>query len=140
QPGAGVGADYRAHLGGEEGLGIEQLAAALDQAFGLIWRLDVLYHPAVGTLAAQLARVVDHALEGPAGGAHALDGHDFVLQREDPLVLRGPAQPRLRPADAPAAVQVLQRVQAEPDLQRLAGLPHAGHDRLPVGPRARRCA
>src|SRR5437660_587948 len=83
-------------------------------------------------LSLELLRIGHHALEGAPGGAHALHGHDLVLQREDRLDLQRAAEPRLRLADAPAATQVLECVHAEPDAQRLARLAHALHDGVPV--------
>ncbi len=80
--------------------------------------LDVLHDPAVRAGVVQFLRVLHHPLERPPGGAHALDRHDLVLQREDRLDPQRAAEPRLRLADAPAAAQVLERVEAEPDPQR----------------------
>src|SRR5207253_223419 len=64
-----------------------------------------------------------------------LDGHDFVLQRQDRLDPQRSSEPGLRLADPPAAPEVLERVDAEPDPQRLASLAHARDDPLNVEPR-----
>ena len=115
QPRAGVGADHRPDLRDPLRLAAEQLAAALDQLGGALGRLDVLDDPAVGALVAARAHVVDHPLERAPGGADALDRRDLGLEREDRLDLQRAAQPGLRAADAPAALQVGERVDAEPD-------------------------
>src|SRR5690349_24900272 len=95
---------------------------------GLLGRLDVLHDPGVGVAGVQLLRVGDHALEGPTRGAHALDRHDLVLEREDRLDLQRPAEPRLRLADAPAAAQILERVYAAPGEKGVARLTRATDD------------
>ena len=100
RPGPDVGADHRADLGDEQRLGAVDLASALDQALGLLGGLDVLHHPCVGARLAQFVHVLHHPLERPPRGAHALDGRDFVPQREDRLDPQRPPDPRLRLADA----------------------------------------
>ena len=110
--------------------------AAVDQSLGLLGRLDVLDDPAVGACVVEFLRVLDHALERAPGRAHALDGGDFVLEREDRLDLQRTSEPGLGFADASAAAQVLERVQTEPDAQRLARLAHARGDGRFVGTRA----
>ncbi len=92
--------------------------------------------PAVGACVVELARVLDHALECPPGGAHALDGHDLVLERQDRLDLQRAAQPGLGLADAPSALEVLEGVQAEPYFEHLARRSHARGDGVLVGARA----
>ena len=63
---------------------------------------------------------LDHALERAPARAHALDRRDLLLEREDRLDLQRRAEQRLRGADPPAPAQVLERVDREPHLQRLA--------------------
>ena len=104
---------------------------------GLVGGLDVLNHPPVRPVVVELVGVLNHALEGALGGAHPLDGGDLVLEREDRLDLERAADPRLRLAHAPAAAQILERVDAEPDLQGLAGLLDPCDHGGPVGPGAR---
>ena len=125
-------------LGDEQGLGVEDLAAPLDQAVGLLGRLDVLHDPPVAAGRPQLAGVVHHPLERPPGGPHPLHRHDLVLEREDRLDLQGSSQPRLGLADPPAAAEVLERVEAEPDPQRRLGLEDVLDRGLFVRSRARR--
>ena len=68
-----------------------------------------------------LAGELDHALERAAAGADALHRRDLLLERQDRLDLQRRAEPRLGRADPAAAAQVLERVDREPHLQRLAG-------------------
>ena len=82
----------------------------------------------------ELVHVLDHTFECASGGAHALDGRDFVLHRQDRLDLQRAAEPGLGFADAPAAAHVLQRIQAEPDLQRGARLAARGRDGILSAP------
>ena len=86
-------------------------------AAGLGGRLDVLNHPRVGAVLRPAAQQLDHSLEGPLGGADALDGGDLALDGEDRLDLQRRAQPRWAPAIRPPA-QALQGVDREPHLQR----------------------
>src|SRR5450759_5767281 len=111
-----VGADHWPDLGDEDRLGAEDLAPALDQALGLLVGLDVLDDPAIGSVVVELVHVLDHTFECASRGAHALDGRDFILQRQDRHDLQRAAEPGLGFADAPAAAHVLERIQAEPDL------------------------
>jgi hypothetical protein len=100
------------------------LAAALGEPLGHVGRLDVLEEEHVGAAVVTLLQVVDHPLERPAGGAHALDRHDLVVEREDRLDLQRRADPRAGGADPAAAAQELERVDHEPELQggaQLAG-------------------
>ena len=53
-------------------------------------------------------------------GAHALDGRDLAVDREDRLDLQRRAEERLRGADPAAAAQVLERVDGEQDRHPLA--------------------
>src|SRR2546423_4618266 len=117
QAGADMRADHRADLGDEHRLGPEDLAAVLDEALRLVGRLDVLDDPAVGAVVAARAHVLDHALERAGRGAHPLDRDDLGLQRQDRLDLQRGADHGLRLADAPTALEVLERVDGEPDLQ-----------------------
>ena len=100
-------------------------------------RLDVLDDPAVGAGLVALAPVVDHALERALGRAHALDRLDLLAQGQDRLDLQRRAEVGLRAADPAAAAQVLQRVDGEPHLQRVAGLLGAVQDGLGIAARAR---
>ena len=121
QPGAGVGADHGPDLRdelGRRGRRSPRRARASFSAWSA--RLDVLDEEAVVAVLAQRAQVVDQALERAAPGAHALDGHDLGLDREDRLDLQRRADPRLRAADPAAAAQELERVDGEEDLQLLA--------------------
>ena len=110
-----------------------------------VGRLDVLDEEDVGAALAALLEVVDEALERPARGAHALDRQDLRVDREDRLDLQRRADPRLRAADAPAAAQVLERVDREQICMTLAELARARrrlrHRRRRPRPRSRRrCA
>src|SRR5206468_8680428 len=98
------------------------LATPLDQPLRLVGGLDVLEDPAVGAVGVALAHVVDHPLERPPPRADPLDRGDLAGDREDRLDLQGCADPRLGAADPPAPAEVLERVDAEPDLQVLTGL------------------
>ena len=120
-PRAGMGADHGSDLADEARLAAEDLDPALDEPLRLVGRLDVLHAPGVGAVGVQRAHVLDHPLERAPRGAHALDGRDLRFQREDRLDLQRAADPRLRAADAATAAQVLERVEHEPDPQRLAG-------------------
>src|SRR5439155_2543645 len=118
--------------------GAEELAAGLDEPLRLLGRLDVLDDPAVGAVVAAGVHVVDEAVEGAARGAHALDREDLALDREDRLDLQRRAEHGLRLADSPAALQVLERVDGEPDLQLLAHAAHRVDHAAEVRARARR--
>ena len=83
---------------------------------------DVLDDPAVGAGLVALAGVVAQALQRAGAGADALDRGDLLFEREDRLDLQGAADPGPGAADAAAAAQVLESVDREPHLQRLAGL------------------
>src|SRR4051794_6235156 len=126
QSGADVRADDGADLGDPDRLAAEDLAPAFDEPLGLLSGLDVLDDPAVRAVGLAGLHVVDEALEGAARGAHPLDGDDLGLQREDRLDLQRGAEHRLRLADPPAALQELERVDGEPDLQGLTGAPRGG--------------
>src|SRR5262249_51572382 len=106
---ADVRADDRADLADEDRLGAEDLTAARDELRGLLVGLDVLDAPPVGAVLLARLEVVDHALERAPGGADALDRRDLAVDRQDRLDLQRAAQPRLRGADAPAALEELQR-------------------------------
>ena len=79
-----------------------------------------------------LAREVDHALEGAAAGADALDRGDLLLEREDRLDLQRRADEGLGGADPTALAQVLERVDREPHLERVAHLVDPGQAGLAV--------
>jgi hypothetical protein len=78
----------------------------------------VLHDPRIGAVGAPRGQVLDHPLERTAGGPHALDRRDLRLDGEDRLDLERPAEPGLRAPDASAALEVVERVEAEPELQR----------------------
>src|SRR3954451_17231134 len=136
QSGADMRADDGADLGDPDRLAAEDLAPAFDEPLGLLSGLDVLDDPAVRAVGLAGLHVVDEALEGAARGAHALDGDDLGLQREDRLDLQRGAEHRLRLADAPAALEELERVDGEQDLQALARGAGGGDDLVGRGARA----
>jgi hypothetical protein len=135
-----VGAHHGPELGHELRVAAVDLAAALGEALGHVVRLDVLDDEHVGAGFASGGQVVDHALEGAAGRAHALHRLDLALDREDRLDLECRADPCLRRADAPPAAEVLERVDREddahPSAQGGGGLGRAAQ----VGPVADRVA
>src|SRR5919106_354198 len=114
----------RAHpvsdLAHDRRLALEDRRAALHERGALVRGVDVLGRPGVGARVVALARVVDHPLEGPRAGADALDRRHLVLHGEDRLDLERGADPGARRADAPAALEELERVDREPHLQLLA--------------------
>ena len=71
----------------------------------------------------QAAQQVDHPLERAARGPDPLDRGDLRLDRQDRLDLQRRAEPCLRARDPPAAPQVLERVDREPQLQLGARAP-----------------
>src|SRR5215208_5362063 len=60
-----VGGQDGADLAHQHGLGLEHLAAALDQPLALLMGVDVLHGPAVGAGLVALAPVVHHPPEQP---------------------------------------------------------------------------
>src|SRR4051812_34117864 len=110
QAGADMRADHRTDLRDEDRLRSEQLAALLHEALRRLGILDVLDDPAIGTVVAPLARVVDHPLERAAPGAHPLDGRDLLAEGQYRLDLERRAEPGLRGPDPPALAEVLERV------------------------------
>src|SRR5258708_12522533 len=112
--GAEMGTQHRSHLGAEQWLATEQLAARGDQALGVGQRLGVLDDPLVRAAVAQLAQVPNHSLEGAAVGADAPDRGDLLAERQDRLDLEGRADHRPRPADPPPLPHVLQRLPPDP--------------------------
>ena len=125
-PGPGVGREHGPDLAHEHRLAAEHLAAALHQPRGLVLGRDVLDHPGVGAGLVALAAVVQQPLERARAGAHALHGRQLALQREDRLDLQRRSDPGAGRADPPAALEELQRVHGEPDLEvgaRLLGAP-----------------
>ena len=90
----------------------------------LVGRVDVLHRPGVGARLVALAGVVHHPLEHPGARAHALDRRHLALHGEDRLDLQRRADPGARRADPPAALEELERVDAEPQLQLAARLAH----------------
>ena len=59
---------------------------------------------------------------------HAPDRRDLRAEGEDRLDLQRGSHHRLSRSDPPAAAQVLERVQAEPDVEALAGRVNGIHD------------
>jgi hypothetical protein len=114
-----VGADDRADLGDEEGLGAHHLAAALDETLSIVGIADVLDDPGVVAVVLELLRVLDETLEDAASGPNPLDRRDLVVEGEDRLDLQGRAHPGAGGADPAAATQVLERVDREPHPQVL---------------------
>src|SRR6202012_5598362 len=107
----------------------EHLAEVGGQQFGGLRVLDVLDDPGVGARFVQLAAVAAQPLQRARARADPFDRGDFTVDREDRLDLQRAADPGAGAADAAALAQVLERVDGEPHLQRLAHLPGAG-DRL----------
>src|SRR5258708_5576918 len=68
------------------------------------------------------------APDGAGVGADAPDRGDLLAERQDRLDLEGRADHRPRAADPPALPQVLEGVQAEPDVEALTGLLDRGED------------
>ncbi len=118
--GADVGAEHGADLGHERRLGAEDVAALLDQVPSRLVVLDVLDDPRVGAVGVASAGVLDQPLEGAPSRAHALDRGDLLPEGEDRLDLERRAQPCLRGADPAPLAQVLERVDREPHLERVA--------------------
>jgi len=115
-----VGTQHRPHLGAEQWAGAEDRGAFGHQALGVFGCLGVLNDPVGCAAVVQLMQVGDHPLEGPSVGAHAADRGDLRAESQDRLDLQRRPQHRPRCSDAPTAAQVLQRVQAEPDIKTLA--------------------
>src|SRR5271165_1361509 len=136
-----MGAEDGTDLRHEQRVGGVDLPPAFDQAHGLLGRAGVLHGPAVASVASHLTHVLHHALECTTCGANPLDGRDLALEGEDRLDLEGAPQERLGPADATTTLEILEGVEAEPDVESTTSLVHAlGH--LPqVASRAgaRRC-
>ena len=136
QPGAEVGAEDGADLGAEEGSVPKIALPSATRVAASSKALGVLDDPAAGAALVQLVQVGDHPLHRPLLGADFADRGDLGAEGEDRLDLQRRADQRLGGADAPALAQVLERVEAEPHLQALAGLAR-GLDhlrlRLPCG-------
>jgi Pyruvate/2-oxoacid:ferredoxin oxidoreductase delta subunit len=115
-----VGTQHWPHLSAEHWPGTEDRCALGHQALGVFGCLGVLNDPVGCAAVVQLMQVGDHPLEGPPPGAHAADWCYLRTESQDGLDLQRRPQHRLRRSDAPTAAQVLQRVQAEPDVKTLA--------------------
>ena len=109
-----------------------------DQHLRVLRRLRVLDDPVARPAVVQLLQVREHPLHRPAVGAHAPHGSDLGAEREDRLDLQRGAHHRLCRPDAPAAAKVLERVQAEPDVERLACTANRLERQLEVGALRRR--
>ena len=83
-----MGADHRADLGDEDGVGAEDLAGLGSESLSVLGILDVLDDPAVEARFVELARVLDEPFEDAAAGADALDRRDLFLQGQDRLDLQ----------------------------------------------------
>jgi len=132
-----VGTQHWPHLSAEQGAGVEDRCALAHQALGVFGCLGVLNDPVGCAAVVQLMQVGDHPLEGPSAGAHTADRGDLRTESQDRLDLQRRPQHRLRRSDAPTAAQVLQRVQAEPDIKTLASAADGVEDgvqrRSPLG-------
>src|SRR3954453_3822273 len=117
---AHVSSDHRSDLRDEDGVVPEDLAALLDESLRGLAVLDVLDDPHVGAVVAALAGILDHSLEGSAPRSHALDRGDLLAKGQDRLDRLSPPQPCLSCPDPPSLSQVLERVDREPHLKRLA--------------------
>ena len=95
---------------------------------GVVGRLGVLDDPVGRAAVAEDLEVGLHPGEGAALGPDLVDRGDLGAEREDRLDLQRRAEQRLGGTDPAAAPQVLERVEAEPHLQGLAGLPGLGDD------------
>src|SRR5918995_4229550 len=117
QAGARVRGQHGADLADDRRRPAVHLAAALDQLLERIRRVDVLRAPGIGARVLALTRVVDHALHRAAARPDALDRRHLVLDREDRLDLQRRADPGAGSADPAAALEELERVDHEPELQ-----------------------
>ena len=137
-----MGADDRPDLADEARLAAEDLAAALDEPLRLVGRLDVLHAPGVGAVGVQRAHVLDHPLERPAGGAHALDGLDLDSSERIGLIFSAPPiqacapptrPPRRRYSSVSRQNQIRQR--GARALRVLGDVVQAGAGARPASPR-----
>src|SRR4051812_5534462 len=125
-----MGAENRPDLRAEERLPAEDLAPVSHEAVGFLLRLGVLDDPVRRAAVVQLAQIRDHPLEGAPARAHPAHRGDLRAEGEDRLDPERRAHERLRRADAAAAAQVLERVEAEPDVEARAGAPDRLEDRV----------
>src|SRR6202034_192876 len=116
-----MGAEHRADLSAEQRLAGEDRFALANHPLGVAFGLGVLDKPVGGASLSQLAQVGDHPLVRALARAYSPNGRDLRAEREDRLALQAGPTHRLRGTDAPAAVQVFQGVQAEPDVEARAG-------------------
>src|SRR5215217_6878857 len=138
QPRTDVRADHRPDLRDDLRVAAEDRSSALGDALRHVVRLDVLDEEEVGARVAVGLQELDHALERAARRAYALHRLYLVLHREDRLDLQRRADPRAGRADAPAAAQVLERLDGEVDLQLVADALRRGHGAVEVGTAAQR--
>ena len=129
-----MGAEHRPHLCTEQRLEAEQLGARIDEALRVGGRLGMLDDPLARIALVELTQVLDHALDRSGVRADAAHGGDLGAEGEDRLDLQDGPDHRLGGADPTAAAQVLERVQAEPDVQPLAGAADHLHDLIDRAP------
>ena len=123
-PGAEVRPEHRADLGAEQRLAAEDLAPRGDELLRRpagAWACWTIQSLAPRSWSSR--EVVDHPLACARRCVRTRPtGAISVPKRQDRLDLQRGPDHGLRRADAPALAQVLERVEAEPDVQRLARL------------------
>ena len=97
---------------------------------GVVGGLSVLDDPLRGTPRVQLVEIGDHLLEGAPSRAHAADRCDLGAEGQDRLDAQRRAQQRLCGTDPPAAAQILEGVQAKPDVESLPRVADGGDHRV----------
>src|SRR3954469_3902676 len=125
-----MGAEDRPDLRAEERLRAEDLAPLGDEAGGVLVRVRVLDDPVRGAAVAQLAEVGDHPVERAPARAHPAHRGDLRAEGEDRLGLEPRPEEPLRRPESAAAAQVLEGVEAEPDVEALARAPDRLDDRV----------
>ena len=93
----------------------------------------MLDDPVRGAAIVKLFQVALHSLQRAPAGPDAADRRDLAAEGQDRLDLERRAHRRLRGSDATATAQVLEGVQAEPDVQPLASPLHRVDDRPGLG-------
>ena len=94
----------------------------------MLGRLRVLNNPFRRAPVVQLMQVGHHSLDGPPPGSDPTDGGDLASKGQDRLDLQRCPHHRLCRPDAPAAAQVFQGVQTEPDIEARASPRDGVHD------------
>src|SRR4051794_27625138 len=127
-PGSEVGAQDRSDLVAEERIEAEDLAPVIDKVRRIARRLSVLDDPLRRAARVDLVHEGEHPLLGAAPRPDLLARRNLGPEGEDRLDLKGTPPHRLCRPDPAALAQVLERVEAEPHIDGLAGGADSGSD------------